>query len=590
MLKNDRYATSGQDFRRVCAHLLPNLRPYRRTLAIAMACMLGATLMELLKPWPLKLVFDVLLVEHTTTLHGFSGWLAGLEAAHGVMLVAAMILVIATLFGLFSYGQAYLTASVGQKVVAAIREQVYAHLQRLSHSFHDESSTGDLLARLTGDIRMMRELLVNAVVYITDRSLVVIGMIGIMLWMDAVLTLVALVILPVLFVLVGRFNGEIKGATRRQRRKESRISHAMTETLSAMSLIQTYAREDHENRQFSRYNAKSTQAGLVTTRLEANMNRIVQVVLATGTAAVIAFGVFRVRAGILTPGDLLVFTAYLTGLYKPVRKLSSITSRIAKATACGERVVSLLETEPDIADQPDAVAATDIQGRIELDDVSFGYRNGTRVLQRASLVIEPGEHVILRGASGAGKSTLGKLLLRFFEPQGGRIRLDGKPLEAYTLTSLRDQYAVVIQDAMLFNTSIRDNIAYGRLDASEEDIIAAAESANIHDTIMGLPDDYDTVISERGSSLSGGQRQRIAIARAIVRRAPVVILDEPLTGIDPEGRNKVEEALARLIEGRTCITITHDRTFAELGHRIVEIDQGRLIDVTQPMQRAAGQC
>ena len=261
----------------------------------------------------------------------------------------------------------------------------------------------------------------------------------------------------------------------------------------------------------------------------------------------------------------------------------SFTSRIAKATACGERVVSLLETEPTIADDPNAIAATDIHGRIELQHVSFGYSHRENVFSDASLVINPGERVILRGPSGSGKSTLGRLLLRFYDPTEGCILLDRRPLSDYTLESLRSQYAVVLQDAILFNASIRDNIAYGRLDADDSDIVDAAKNACIHDQIVAMPAGYDTIVSERGNSLSGGQRQRISIARAIIRNAPIVILDEPLTGIDSDARRKVERALGNLTSGRTCITITHDEQFMPQNQRIIELIDGKFVEAPETL-------
>jgi len=566
--------------RRIFAHLAPHLGPHRRTLQAAAACMLGVSVMELLRPWPLKLIFDAILIPQQSTIE----WLARYPALAGdtnllLGIVAVSILLIAILYGLFGFGQSYLTASVGQKVVAAIRHQLYSHIQRLSHSFHDDSATGDLLARLTGDIRMMRELLVTAVIYISDRSLTLIGLLGIMLWMDWQLTLVAVGILPVLVFLVGRFSREIKGATRKQRRRESQITQAMNEKLSAINVVQAFAREAYEEEQFAQHNDLSMKAGLKATRLEAQMNRVVQIILAIGTAAVVWFGVLRVQAGVLTPGDLLVFTAYLTGMYKPVRKLSSLTGRVAKATACGERIVAILETEAEIRDAPDAVPAPRFSGEIVFEGVNFAYPGGPPVLRDASFSIEPGQTIALIGASGTGKSTLASLLLRFYDPVSGRIRIDGQDIRRYTLESLRSQIAVVLQESLLFNTSIRDNIAYGKLDAGMDEIVAAARSAHAHEFIEKLPNGYDTVVSERGASLSGGQRQRVAIARAIIRQAPIVIMDEPTASLDLVSKAEVESALAELTTHTTCITITHDIRQASRADRALRIDQGSIYEV-----------
>ncbi len=256
----------------------------------------------------------------------------------------------------------------------------------------------------------------------------------------------------------------------------------------------------------------------------------VELLLALGTCAVLWYGVSRVRAGALSPGDLLVFTAYLSGLYKPIRKLATMTSRIAKATACGERVLAILDLEPEISDRPGAISGATIRGTIELDGVEFGYDRNRPVLANANLRIEPGETVALVSASGSGKSTIAHLLLRFYEPSAGAIRIDGLDIRDYKLAELREQVTVLLQEAVLFNASIRDNITYGRLDATDEDVVAAARAARAHSFIESLPEGYDTVLGRRGVTLSGGQRQRIAIARAIIRRSPIIILDEPGTG------------------------------------------------------------
>jgi len=564
----------------IFVHLSQHLKPHRRSLVVATVCMFGLTLTQLLKPWPLKFVFDAILIPQESTV----AWLQQFPIVSGstnvlLAVISISLLVIAILTGLFSFGQSFLTASVGQKVVAAIRHRLYNHIQRLSHSFHDDSSSGDLLARLTGDIRMMRELLVNAVIMISDRGLAVIGMTAVMMWMDWQLTLIAIAIIPVLVFVVRRFAGEIKGATRKQRRRESEITQTMHEKLSAISVVQAFAREAYEEEKFAGQNAASTKAGLVATRLQEQMNRLVQVILAFGVAGVLWLGVSRVQAGLLTPGDLLVFTTYLNGLYRPIRKLSSLTSRVAKATACGERIVAILETEPEIRDADDAQPATAFAGEIVFEGVCFGYNRSDRVLHDASFRIAPGESVALVGPSGAGKSTLTSLLLRFYDPDTGSVRIDGQDIRHYTLESVRSQIAVVLQESLLFNTSIHDNIAYGRLEADDVDIEAAARAANAHEFIEALPEGYDTIISERGANLSGGQRQRIAIARAMIQRAPIVLLDEPTASLDPAGKAEVEVALRQLTQFTTCLIITHDVAYATHADRILYIDQGRVTEI-----------
>jgi len=315
----------------------------------------------------------------------------------------------------------------------------------------------------------------------------------------------------------------------------------------------------------------------------------VQVILALGTCLVIWFGVTRVQAGAITPGDLLVFTAYLSTLYKPVRKLAAMTGRIAKATASGERLMEIFDLEPEVREAPGAITAPPLKGKLAFEDVSFRYPGGGPVLDHARLEIEPGECLAIVGESGAGKSTLGRLLLRFYDPVAGRVTVDGHDLRDLTLSSLREQISIVLQDSVLFATTIRENIAYGRLDATEEEIVAAARAAGAHDFIEDLPDGYDTIVGERGATLSGGERQRVAVARAILRDSPILVLDEPLTGLDAATAVQVAGALRAAANGRTTVLIAHDDISLSIADRIVEVRDGALHNhpLASPRQRRA---
>ncbi len=557
----------------------PHLRPHRKRMVLAWLCMLGATAAYLAQPWPLKVIFDHVLIPQPGT---GGGWLAEYDPQTLVAGATGVILLIALARGLFGYGQAYLSAHVGQQVVADIRARLFSHVQRLSHSFHEEQHSGDLLLRLTADIQLLRDMLVNAVLLLTERLLVLVAIAGLMLWLDWRLALAGLAVVPALALVSGRVSGRIREATRRQRRKESRTANILAETLSAVPLIQAYGREEWEDERFSRHHRASLKAGLRATRLEANLNRVVEVILAGGTAAVLWLGVQRVLVGAITPGDLLVFTAYLAALYKPIRKLSNLIARLAKAGVCAERIAAILRIEPEIRDLPGATDAPPLKGRIEFRKVSFAYRPGHPVLEKVDFTIEAGQTVALVGASGSGKSTVTRLLLRFYEPQQGTICIDGRDIRSFTLSSLRQQIAIVMQEPHMFALSIRDNIAYGRLDATDEEVERAARQACAHEFIEALPDGYDTVLSEGGASLSAGQRQRIAIARAMVRNAPIVILDEPLTGLDTDSQEQVQRALERLMIGRTCLVITHDPVAAARADRILRIQQGHIREERHP--------
>lgn len=566
---------------RLFRRMAPHARPHRRKLILGSLAMLVVALSEIIRPWPLKVVFDGILIPQDNPDMAMSRLIAWFGSGDGLLAAAALtILIVAVIGGAMAYVQATMIAMVGQKVVADIRLDLYRHVQRLSHSFHDSASSADIISRLTGDVRMMRDLLIDAAVFFAARTVVMVGTVAIMLLMDWRLTLAALAVLPGLFWVTQTYSVRIRDAARRQRRKEGKIAVVMTEGISAISVVKGFAREAHEEERFSRQNSSSAEAGVVSTRLAAQMDRVVQVLLAAGTCIVLWYGVARVRSGAVSPGDLLIFTAYLTTLYKPIRKMSAMTSRIAKATASGERLLEILDIQPDITDPPGRTEPHPVTGHLALEGVTFGYPGQTPILREASLRIEPGEVVALIGNSGAGKSSVGKLLMRFYDPQKGRVTLDGHDLRNISLATLRDQIAVVLQESVLFATSVRDNIAYGRLDATEAEILAAAAAAGADAFIRRLPEGYDTLLGERGETLSGGQRQRIAIARAILRDAPILILDEPLTGLDAGTARELVGTLRVVAQGRTTLLIAHDAVSLTLADRVVLVQDGEFVPVS----------
>ena len=570
---------------RLVRRMGPHARPHRRKLVIGALAMLVVALSEIIRPWPLKVVFDGILIPQDQPDAVMSQLIAWFGTGDGLLAAAALtILAVAVIGGAMAYVQATMIATVGQKVVADIRLDLYRHVQRLSHSFHDTASSADIISRLTGDVRMMRDLLIDAAVFFAARTVVLIGTVGIMFLMDWRLTLAALAVLPGLVLVTQTYSHRIRDAARRQRRKEGKIAVVMTEGISAISVVKGFAREAHEEERFARQNSSSAEAGVVSTRLAAQMDRVVQVLLAVGTCIVLWYGVARVRSGAVSPGDLLIFTAYLTTLYKPIRKMSAMTSRIAKATASGERLLEILDIQPDITDPPGKTEPHAVTGHVALEGVTFGYPGQTPVLCHASLTISPGEVVALVGNSGAGKSSVGKLLMRFYDPQEGRLTLDGHDLRKVSLASLREQIAVVLQESVLFATSVRDNIAYGRLDATEAEILAAATAAGADAFIRRLPEGYDTLLGERGETLSGGQRQRIAIARAILRNAPILILDEPLTGLDAATARDLVGTLRAVSRGRTTLLIAHDAVSLTLADRVVMVEGGTFLPVPSPRQ------
>lgn len=571
-----------KDLRRIYSYFGTHLRPYYGKFSVALACTFGVILMNLLRPWPIKVVFDYVLFEGEKPFR-LGPIVVPLDVLTGskvkvLTIACSAIIGIAILSGILNYFQTWLVASSGQGVVFAIRRRLFRHLQNLSLSFHDKSRSGDLLMRLTGDINMLKEMLVASVLTFLGSFLILFGMIAIMFWMDWGLTLAALSVVPFLFLAVFRISGEIGRASRRQRKKESALATIAHEAISSIKLVQSFARQELENLRFKKYSRKSFKTGLRATRLEAQLYRAVEIILAFGTCFVIWFGVRRVLAGALTPGDLIVFMAYLRQMYRPIRDISKLTKRVAKAMACGERVIEVLEVEPKIRDSKHAVEAPRFRGAISFKNVNFSYEPEKSALKNVSFSIKPGQFVAIVGPTGAGKSTIVGLILRLHDPQEGKIRIDEDNIRHYKLESLREQIGIVLQEPILFGFSIRENIAYGKPDASIEEIISAAGQANAHEFIARLPDGYETILGERGATLSVGQRQRISIARAIIKDAPILILDEPSMGLDPETDMKVREAIGRLAKGRTILVIAHRLSTVHQADQILLLDHGELVD------------
>lgn len=553
------------------------LRDSHWLMAAAFLCSLGTVATQLLKPWPIKIVFDAVLVPAPTTdSSALVAWAAA--RSPGVVLTAVCIalLVISAVWGICSYGQTYLTARAGQNVVYALRERAHAHLQRLSLGFHQKKQRGDLLMRLTGDINVLRDLLVDSMIQGVYSTLMLVVMLSILLAMDWKLALVVIALMPPLAMTAFRFSSSIKAAARRQRKNEGRTAAVAAETLQGIRLIQAFGEEKWRNRRFHKTNRRSLKAGLKATRLEASMSRVIELLLAAGTASVIWYGAHRVLSGAVTTGDLLVFLSYVHSSFRPFRRLARVSTRMAKATVCAERVKELLREEPAIQDPPDAKTARDLEGRIKFKKVTFRYPGGDQALRKVSFEVEPGGFVAIVGPSGAGKSTLLALLLRLFDPLRGSIRVDGKRLERYKVQSLRDQMTVVLQEPFLFGTTIRENIGFRTGSYDDDELRRAAELANAWEFIEQLPRGLDTPIAEAGASLSAGQKQRLAITRAFLRRKPILLLDEPTTGLDGIAEAQVLTALTRLMQGCTTLLVTHTVAMSRSADQILVLKRGRL--------------
>jgi subfamily B ATP-binding cassette protein MsbA len=556
------------------------LRPHWKALTLALLAVVGETFADVLQPWPIKVVID-----NVVQSKKLPGWLdafvarvfAGDKYATLNFAVAA-VAIIAVIGAVSGYMQKYLTTRVSQWVGHDLRRIVYQHIQRLSLAEHHESRSGDLIMRMTSDISAVQDFINSALLGILVNLLTLVGILGVMFYINWRFTLLALSIVPVLFFVVYFYTRRIKAASRAVRKREGELLSGVAEVLTSIHVVQAFAREDYEDRRFASESRSNVEAGLQARSVKARLSPIVEVTVAVGMCLVLAYGGRLALAGQLSAGVLVVFLLYLGKLYKPIRDLSKMTDTVAKASVGYERIQEILEIESRIRNLPDARPASAFRGRIEFDRVSFGYHGEVPVLTDVSFRIEPGQVAAIVGPSGTGKTTIAGLITRFYDPLSGAVRIDGTDVREYTLKSLRDQISIVLQDTLLFRATIWDNISYGRPDASPEDTIEAATLANAHEFIVKLPEGYATMVGERGVTLSGGQRQRIAIARAIVRNAPILILDEPTAGLDAASEQAVIDALDRLMKGRTSVVIAHhlgtirhaDVIFVVNGSQVVE--------------------
>jgi ATP-binding cassette, subfamily B, bacterial len=556
-----------------------HLNQVKGSLLVAGLCTLGVSAAGLLKPWPLKFIVDQ--VVGGEPLPSSLGFLQGLLAqGRMTFLVAASasIVVIALTEALFGYLQIFISSSVGYRVVYALRRELFTHLQRLSLAFHNRARSGDLLSRIVGDTNDLKIIFSEDLLQFGSQILMVIGMFAILFVVDWKIGLVAASTLPFLGYSLFHLFAKTRASSKAQKRHEGQVASRMSEVLMAIPLVQAYAREKHEEEQFDAVTAKTMQESIRISRLKAAAKRSSEIITEAGTAAAVLFGALQVLNGAMTVGELVLVVSYLGNMYKPMKGLAKLSTDFSKAMGSVDRISEVLNIEPEIQDHPDAIDAPRLKGEIVFRDVFFDYGDGKDVLRQVSFAVSPGQRLALVGASGAGKSTIVSLILRLYEPQEGAIFIDGVEIQRFSRESLRRQIGLVLQQSILFGATIRENIAYGKPEASLEEIVTAARAANADEFIRALEDGYDTVIGERGATLSGGQRQRIAIARALIRNAPILVLDEPMAGLDVESEAKVRQALNRLMTGRTCLMITHDLQAIADADVVLLLEEGRLID------------
>lgn len=559
---------------RTSRYFWPQMRKSRHLIAGGFLALIGETAFRLLEPWPLKIIFDYILVGSLGTSLSFFTFVDGLDKITLLTIVAFAMIAIIGLRALAAYGTTVSFALVGNRVLTAVRNDVFQHLQRLSLSFHNKAKGGDLTLRVVGDIGILKEVVVTAMLPMIGSLFILFGIVGVMFWLNWQLALVSIGIVPIYWLITSRLSRRIQQVARKQRKQESELATTAAESMTAITTVQALSLEENFSKVFSVKNKQNLKEGVKAKRLEAKLERSVDVLFAVTTALVLWYGARLVLNNAITPGDLLVFFMYLRYAFKPQRDFAKYTGRLAKASAAGERIVDILERKPDVRDIPGAFTAAPFAGHVLYDNVSFYYEKGRGTLAGISFELLPGQHVALAGPSGGGKTTLLGLMLRLYDPTEGRIMIDGKDIREYKINSLRTQISIVLQDGLLFSETLRGNISCGAPDATEEKVVTAARLANAHEFITKMPAGYDTDLGERGVTLSVGQRQRIAIARAAMRQAPILILDEPTNSLDEENQGKVIEALERLWQGRTTIIATHDLQLAAKADLILYIDDG----------------
>ena len=543
--------------------LLRYLRPYVTKTLMAVACMLLATSASLYVPWIVRDIIDGVLVSKNVAL---------LNA------ITAGIIVVFALRGFFVYGQNYLMSFISQKIVIDLREALFRHFQRLSVSYFDHSRTGKVLSYMTNDVGALQGALAQNIIELSTESLTLVGSLGAMFYLHWQLALLTLITVPLVAQAMKMFGVKLRKASGTMQQRTAEITSVLQEMIVSIRLIRLFVREDYEIDRFNRENENNFNAQMKAAQLSATLTPVVEFLAAIAVTTIVWYGGNEVISGNLTSGSLIAFLVYSVNISNPVKRLGNVYGSIQRAVAAAERVFDVLDTLPEIQDAPGAIELPSVQGRVTFENVTFEYRAGEPALRNMSIDIPPGQVLAIVGPSGAGKSTIANLLPRFYDPQEGRILIDNVDIKNVTVRSLREQIAMVPQDTILFSASIFENILYGRLDATREEVMEASRAANAHDFILQLPDGYDTQIGERGCQLSGGQRQRISIARAILKDPRILILDEATSALDAESERLVQEALDKLMVGRTTLVIAHRLSTIQRADSILVLDKGRMIE------------
>lgn len=543
--------------------ILSYIKPYMHRLIFAMFCTIMAAAGNLYIPWIIKDMIDEVLADKNGTM---LNW------------IAASIIAIFVVRGLFWYGQNYLMSYVGQSVIIDIRAAVFKKLQRLSVSFYDKNKTGTIMSYVTNDVNALQSAMVENTIEMITEGFILIGSVVAMIYLDWRLTLFTVCTFPVVLWFMEFFGKKIRKTGGRIQECTADITSVLQESVASARVIKSFVREDYEVDRFDVENRANFRANMKNAQLMATLTPVVELVAAIGVTMIIWYGGNNVINGTITAGSLVAFLTYAVNISNPIKRLTRVIGNIQKALAAAQRVFMIIDMPEEIAESRDAKQLPEVSGKVEFQNVSFAYDDKGNVITDLSFSVKPGEVIAIVGPSGAGKSTIANLLPRFYDVNKGDIKIDGHSVREVTLDSLREQVGIVPQETMLFNGSVYNNILYGRLDATKEEIEAAAKAANAHDFIMQLTDGYETKLGDRGVNISGGQRQRIAIARAILKNPRILILDEATSALDTESERVVQEALDRLMVGRTSFVIAHRLSTVKNADKILVLEKGNLVE------------